>query len=56
MGPKRKKQIRNDFYFFMQDQKTRLMRGGSGGNLPMDEVAEICHPLWTQMDGKERER
>lgn len=55
MGPKRKKQIRNDFYFFMQDQKTRLMREGRG-NLPMDEVAEICHPLWTQMDGKERER
>jgi hypothetical protein len=53
MGPK--KTPRNDFYYFMQDQKTHLRQQGYVWN-SMPELAQICSPLWNQTPEREKAR
>ena len=45
MGPKKKKNVYNDFYFFMQDQKKVLRREGRGWET-MEDLAAICAGRW----------
>ena len=55
MGPKKKKNVYNDFYFFMQDQKKVLRREGRGWDT-MDDLAAICHSRWRQVPDSDKAR
>ena len=55
MAPKKKKNVYNDFYFFMQDQKKILRREGRGWDT-MEDLAEICHSRWRQVPDNDKAR
>ena len=45
MAPKKKKNVYNDYYFFMQDQKKVLRREGRGWDT-MEDLAALCASRW----------
>jgi hypothetical protein len=53
MGPK--KPARNDFYFFMQETKSKLERDHRR-TYSMKEMADICGKLWPELQQTERVR
>ncbi len=53
MGPK--KAPKNDFWYFMQDQKSVLRRQGYEWNT-MDELVTLCSPRWRQTSDRDRAR
>ncbi len=53
MGPK--KAPKNDFWYFMQDQKSVLRRQGYEWNT-MDELVTLCSPRWKQTSDRDRAR
>ena len=53
MGPK--KAAKNDFWYFLQDQKNVLRREGHVWN-NMDDLVAICSPRWKQVPERERAR
>ena len=55
MGPKKKKNVYNDFYFFMQDQKKVLRREGRGWDT-MDDLASISASRWRQVPDSDKAR
>lgn len=55
MAPKKKKNPKNDFYFFMQDQKKVFQREGRAWN-NMEELVAMCHPLFKQLGEADKQR
>lgn len=58
MGPKKNKKRnnpRNDFYFFMQDQKKVFMAEGRPWD-SMEELVALCSPRWAQLPDTDRQR
>ena len=55
MGPKKKKNAYNDFYFFMQEQKKVLRREGRSWD-NMDDLAAICHSRWRLVPDNDKAR
>jgi len=53
MGPKKKRQNKNDFYFFMMEEREQLGREGRVWR-NMAELAEICGPRWQQLTDVEK--
>ena len=53
MGPKKKKQPYNDFYFFMQDQKKELARQGRHYDT-MEDLAALCHGRWKNLSDRDK--
>ena len=51
MGPKKRKNIKNDFYFFVKEQKDKMGYSGDLWNL-----ASSCAPAWNNLDSTEKER
>ena len=55
MGPKKKKNVHNDFYFFMEEQKKVLRREGRPWDT-MKELSDICHPRWKILPDNDKAR
>ena len=55
MGPKKKKNVYNDFYFYMQDQKKVLRREGRGWDT-MDDLAALCATRWKHVTDNDKAR
>ena len=57
MPPKknRKKNVKNDFSFFMDDMKKVLRREGHDWQTP-DELVALCHPRWKLLPDHDKAR
>lgn len=56
MGPKQNKpKPKNDYYFFMEEQKKVLQAQGIKYR-GMKELADLCGPKWRQLGEAERSR
>ena len=55
MGPKKKKNVCNDFWFYMQDQKKVLRREGRTWET-MEDLATLCHQRWRLVPDNDKAR